>query len=96
MIKKFQLGAVSFKVRKVSDNGSSNSRLGTSYSPLGMVEVHETYDGKPVPEDSQEQTLFHEVVHAIFDMVGRTELSQDEPLVQSFSLLMHQFFRTMK
>lgn len=93
MIKRFKLGSRQYRVKK----GHADMRdLGLCDSPNGIILIREKFDGKTLPEDSQEQTLFHEATHAIFNELGRNDLGEDEALVQSFSLLMHQFFRTMR
>jgi len=93
MIKSFQLGAKKYKVVKAKHD---TTNLGLCYSALGMIKVQEIYDGKEIPEDCQEQALYHEVVHAILNDIGRVDLSDNENLVQSFGTLMHQFVKTMK
>jgi Zn-dependent peptidase ImmA (M78 family) len=93
MIKSFCLGSKKYKVERRS-NDSCN--LGTCFSPLCLIRIQTIFDGKSIPEESQEQTLFHEVVHAILDDIGERDLSSNERFVQSFSLLMRQFFKTLK
>jgi len=92
MIKRFQLGGKKYKVNLVSHD---TSNLGRSLSPLGIVEIQTLWDGKPVPEDAMEITLYHEVVHCILDELGRGDL-QDEGLVQQLALLFHQFIKTQR
>jgi hypothetical protein len=93
MIKTFQLAGKKYKVKYVAHDTAD---LGQAKSPLCLIQIQKVYDGRPIPEISQEQTLIHEVVHCIFEELGRNDLSSDEPLVQSLSILIHQFMQSAK
>lgn len=93
MIKSFQIGAKKYTVRYLNHNSDN---LGESIFPLNRIHVQTKWKGEDVPESSQEQTLFHEVVHAILSEMGRLDLSGDEHFVQTLSLLFHQFVRSVK
>jgi len=56
----------------------------------------ETYTIKlrsSLPEQAQEVTFYHELVHAILFTMGKT--NHDEEFVDTFGGLLHQFSRTM-
>ena len=89
MIKSFKLGGLKYTVEQVST--IDDSCLGVYYSASKHIKVTTQLNGRIIPEDAQEQTLYHEVVHAILDELGRADLSEDENFVQSFSLMIHQF-----
>ena len=93
MIKQFTLGAQKYKVKEVDQLGDL---LGYSNSATGSIAVASTFKGENIPEVKKEQTLYHEVVHAILDELGMHELSANEEFVQGFSLLLHQFEKTKK
>ena len=92
MIKGFKLGSRKFKVNTVSHD---TENLGRALSPAGIIEIQSVWNGKPLPTDAMEITLFHEVIHCIFDELGRSDL-QDESLVQPLALLFHQFIKTQR
>lgn len=46
---------------------------------------------KDVPKDMVEHTFCHELVHAMFQMMGREELGKDEELADTLGGLLHQF-----
>jgi len=92
MIKKFKLGAKEFVIEMV--NSIDDTGLGRTYSILNKIKVAENWQGYELPESSKEQTFYHELVHAIFDEIGGNDLSEDETLVQSFSVLLYQFQKT--
>lgn len=47
---------------------------------------------RTMPEDLKEQVLFHEILHAIFDLTGLEELGEDESKVQSIATALHLVF----
>lgn len=49
---------------------------------------------KALPQDLKEQTLMHEILHAIFNLLGMYDLCEDESKVQSLVTALHQVFKT--
>lgn len=93
-MKQFNLGAKKYRIR-YRENLDRND-LGYSNSVTGNIDVRTTFNGEKVPLDSQEQTIFHEITHAILDELAYNKLSDDEVFVQGFSTLMYQVFKTLK
>lgn len=93
MIKSFKLGARKYKVVIVSHD---TSNLGRAKTPLGIVEIQDTWSGLPVPEDSMEESLYHEMFHCVLDQIGRQDLNDDETFVQSVAGMLYQFVKTAK
>lgn len=48
---------------------------------------------KDMPEEMQQQTLIHEMLHGMLVMIGQSELAQDEQLVQSLAMAINQSFK---
>jgi hypothetical protein len=48
------------------------------------------------PQCSVERTFCHELVHTLFESIGREDLSTDESLVEAFAGVLHQALITMK
>ena len=48
---------------------------------------------KSMPEDLKKQVLIHEMMHAIFDLLGFEDLYTDENKVQSIATALHQVIR---
>lgn len=48
---------------------------------------------KSMPEDLKKQVLIHEMMHAIFDLLGLEDLCTDENKVQSIATALHQVIR---
>jgi hypothetical protein len=92
-IRSFSLASKKYNVKYVCHDTTD---LGRSLYPLLTIEVQEMWNGTKIPEESQLQTLFHEVTHCILSEIGQHVLSGDESFVQSFSLLLHQFIETMR
>lgn len=49
---------------------------------------------KTMPEELKEQTLMHEIIHAICAGLGLEELNQDEQTVQSLATALHCLFKS--
>lgn len=47
-----------------------------------------------MPKCLKNQVLMHEVLHAVFDLLGLSELAEDEEKVQSIATALHQIFST--
>ena len=47
---------------------------------------------KNMPTSLKEQVLMHEVLHATFDLLGFSELAENEEKVQSIATALHQIF----
>lgn len=52
----------------------------------------EIYINKDMAEAVKQETLVHEIVHAILVHIGRADLSEDETFVQSFANAINQTF----
>lgn len=48
---------------------------------------------KNMPDDLKEQVLIHEVLHAIFDLLGYEDLCTDENKVQGIATALHQVLK---
>lgn len=90
MIKSFYIGGIKYTVEEV-DNIEGRV-LGQCYLADKKIFIAKSSYGREVTDEGKEQTLIHEVIHAILDELGYTDLSGDEKFVQSFSLLLHQFY----
>ncbi len=47
---------------------------------------------KGLVQSAKEQTLMHEILHAVFDLLGLDELNADESKVQGIATALHQIF----
>jgi len=89
MIKNFTLGAVEWTVEEVSS--ALSNKMGISDSRLATIKID-----KDVNLDMKEETLYHEVIHAILDSSGLHEESKNEQLVQTLAQGIYQFEKTKK
>ena len=92
--KEFMLGAVKWTILMDNNEMADVNALGMTYPNEAVVRLADFHKGKSIPKDLVEQTLYHEVVHAILGTMGYNELFEDEEFVQGFSLLLHQFETT--
>lgn len=96
MIKSFKLGAVTWDVNFNNDRTASQDALGLCSYVEASIYVAEKARGKLVDLEVQEQTVYHEVIHAMLDAIGYNELGEDEKFVNSMGTLLHQFIKTKK
>lgn len=47
-----------------------------------------------MPKDLKNQVLCHEIMHAIFDLLGMDEQAENEQMVQSLATAVHQVFKS--
>jgi hypothetical protein len=93
--KVFSLGAREFTVEVIDDWDSHC--LGNTDAAAGKITIYKKVDEhQEVPEDNLEETLWHEVLHAILISLGRHDLSNDEVFVSSCSALLTQAISTME
>lgn len=94
MIREFYLGAAKWEVEEVKE--IDHTGLGLCSSIQTKISIAKNCRNLKVSQEAKEEALYHEVVHAMFETVGRIDLSHDEVLVQSLSVLMRQFEKTKK
>lgn len=90
MIKEFTLGGVRWSVKTDNPELDDLHLLGLCEFPKSSISVYE----KGIDKNLVNQTLYHEVVHAILESMGENELSSNDKFVQGFALLLHQFETT--
>lgn len=49
---------------------------------------------RSMPKDLKDQVLTHEILHAVFDLLGMDDLGDDEGKVQRIATALHQVFTT--
>jgi hypothetical protein len=90
----FKLGGLTFNVvfiESIDDVG-----LGRTKNCLGKIIIATKWYGFSIPDDSQERTFYHELVHSILEEIGYKELTTNEQFVDAFSALLYQFEMTKK
>lgn len=94
MISKFKLGAVEWKVKIDNDALAEKGAYGLCDYDGSLITLQNKSRGIERQTESIENTLYHEVTHAILDTLGYHELSGDEKFIQQFATLLHQFEKT--
>lgn len=92
MIKEFTLGAIKWTVTNDESKLDELNLLGLCEFPKSLISIY----AKGIDENLVEQTIYHEVVHAILESMGENILSENDKFVQNFALLLHQFETTKK
>lgn len=60
------------------------------------IKIADAAGGEVLTDARKEQTFFHELVHAILDVIGEAELTDNEKFVDAFAAMLHQAIKTMK
>ena len=85
MIHKITICGIPHTIEYVSDVFQSDTMHFGMLSP----EECKIYINRGMPEAMQEETLMHEILHAIFLHTGKMEYYDDEELIQSLANALH-------
>ena len=91
MVKKIKILGVDFKVEEVECVSKEMLARGQINHLTCEIRID-----KSMPEDAKKMTLMHEIMHAIFDLLGYSELEEDEEKVQGIAVALYQLFSTQK
>lgn len=90
LINEFSLGGIKWVISIDNNRLDDLGLLGLCESVKSKISIYT--DG--IDQSLIEQTIYHEVVHAILESIGENELSKNEKFVQGFAVLLHQFETT--
>jgi hypothetical protein len=98
--KHFNLGAHTIEIELLD----SAIKIDEDTSYIGLAEYNSNrikiataeYSGEKINELRQKDTFLHEVLHYVFSQCGRTDLQQNEQLIQSMATMMNQILTTME
>jgi len=92
MIEEFTIGGIKWTVKKDEARLNDLNLLGLCEFPKSLISIYDN----GIDNNLVEQTIYHEVVHAILESIGENALSANDKFVQNFALLLHQFEITKK
>lgn len=78
---------IPYRVEFCHDNFDSDLHFGMIDYSRALIKIN-----CDASEELQMQTLFHEMLHGMLVMIGRSDESQDERLVQGLANAMYQSF----
>lgn len=86
MLKEIKIMGIPFKIveKPVVCKGENGLTRGVIDFSNDTIEIDEE-----LSPERKEQVLIHEILHAIFDLIGDEELAKDEKTVQSLSAALH-------
>ena len=94
-IVEFTLAGCRWKVL-YKEKGLNEINLGYCHNVNKEIVIATKFQKQKIRDDVQEETFYHELVHAILQTLGNDKLSANENFVQSFGTLLHQFIVTSK
>ena len=89
MIKKINILGVEYAVQEVDVVCKDDPRRGEVNYLTNIIKLD-----KEMPTSLKNQVLMHEVLHAMFDLLGMSDLRDDEPRIQAIATAIHQIFST--
>ena len=88
-IKEINILGVVYTIEEVEVVNKSEPRRGEINFLTNEIRID-----KNMPQSLKEQVLMHEILHATFDLLGFSELAEDEEKVQSIATALHQILTT--
>ena len=89
--KSFQLLGHTYVVQHVDDFGPVNGgTVGLCEFGPQVISIKKSNEGQKLSRTSIEQTFCHELVHAIYQIMGENEMCANECHVDMFAGLLHQ------
>lgn len=82
------LGIV-YQIEEVEVVNKTEPRKGEIDFLAGVIRID-----KNMPKELKEQTLMHEILHAVCDLLGYEKLCFDEKKVQGLATALHQIFKS--
>ncbi|MGC4018911.1 MAG: hypothetical protein QM793_06595 [Muricomes sp.] len=89
MPKEINILGVFYTVEEVDTVNKTNPRRGEINYLSNVIKID-----KNMPNSLKEQVLMHEILHAVFDLLGLDKLAENEKKVQSIATALHQVFST--
>jgi len=101
MIKEFKLGGVKYSVKEVDSikNVFSGELMYGSHSPVeAQIEIAKQISGTKISEDVRRVTLYHEILHAMMDVIGYKfpNPEDEENFVDRLAYMWNEFEQTRK
>jgi len=87
VIKEINILGVTYTVEEVDTVNKTRPRRGEINYLTNEIKID-----KNMPASLKEQVLMHEILHAVFDLIGLDKLSEDEKKVQSIATALHHVF----
>ena len=82
-MKEFKLAGKTVNIEEVETIDHEPNLLGQCSLVTLKIQLANKWKGEDVPQDSKDQTLWHEITHLILDDMCKHELSADEEFVQN-------------
>lgn len=87
MQRTIEILGVTYTISEVDTVNKTNPRRGEINYLSNEIKID-----KNMPMSLKNQVLMHEILHAVFDLLGLDDLSEDEEKVQSIATALHQVF----
>lgn len=89
MLRTINILGITYQIEEVAVVNKTEPRKGEIDFLTGVIRID-----KNMPKELKEQTLMHEILHAICDLLGYEKLCFDEKKVQGLATALHQIFKS--
>lgn len=99
MIKSFKVGGMEFDVELLDDEIREGNTIlfGSANHVTNIVSLSRKISGEMVANDVLQVTLYHEILHILFNVCGfNLEKDQEEEMVDRLSYMLYEFEQTKK
>lgn len=79
------LCGVPYEIRMIEDSFNMENQFGEIKFLEGVIRINGKLSAALI-----EQTIWHEAIHGIFELIGRGDLSEDEVLVSNLAIALNQ------
>lgn len=88
-MRKINILGIEYTIKEVTVVDKTEPKKGEINFLTNEIRIDES-----MPVSLKNQTLMHEILHAVFDLLGYQELAEDEEKVQGIATALHQIFTT--
>ena len=82
---KINLCGIPYDVRFVEDGFNLETQFGEIKFLEGVIRIN-----NKISAELKEQTIWHEALHGILELIGRGDLSEDEVLISNMAIALNQ------
>ncbi len=82
-----KIGGIDYKITE-EDDKEIDGHFGTCFSKYGEIKLN-----KSLPDGIKLETLLHECLHIIFEIIGQDEISDNEKIIKPLSSTLFQVLK---
>lgn len=92
----FKLNKERIKVEFDNDYCNKESLYGEADFSERVITLSNIDKGRKMKKEEIDKTFYHELMHFLFDAIGKERMKYDEELVEALAIALYEFERTKK